>query len=287
MINWFLKYKTKQLINFKINIIDIKNSKKILFCLFTRYGDTIIDLVVIKEFIEQFPDKDYLILCPKQMTPYVNELIPNIRCININKRNLFEMLKIDLILKKWKPDIGFNPWSNGIDSHYFLSYCKKYEFYKNFFKPKIINHYQIVRRYLNLKEKDWKINELVFKANFKKILICPQSTDSLRSISQDQLDQIINSVKMDFDNPKITIASINHEFLRDSTNTFLFKKNPTSSQSFIKLLKGSDLIICPDSAPLHIANALKKNVIAVFNTTSPDVVLNSGIEISFYNKLYE
>ncbi len=282
MINWFLKYKTKQLINFKININDIKNSKKILFCLFTRYGDTIIDLVVIKEFIEQFPDKDYLILCPKQMTPYVNELIPNLRCININKRNLFEMLKIDLILKKWKPDIGFNPWSNGIDSHYFLSYCKKYEFYKLFLKPEIINHYQIVRRYLKLKDKDWKIINLILKESYKKILICPQSTDVDRSITETQLEEIINKAKVDFKSSKITIASMSMCYLRDNSNYFLFEKNANSSQNFIKLLKDSDLIICSDSAPLHIASAFNKHVIAVFNSTAPETVINSGDELSIY-----
>ena len=282
MINWFLKYKTKQLINFKINIVDIQNSKKILFCLFTRYGDTIIDLVVIKEFIDQFPDKDYLILCPKQMTPYVNELIPNIRCININKRNLFEMLKIDLILKKWKPDIGFNPWSNGIDSHYFLSYCKKYEFYKLFIKPEIINHYQVVRRYLKLKDKDWKIITLILKESYKKILICPQSTDVDRSITEAQLDEIINKVKVDFKSSEITIASMSMCFLRDNSSYFLFEKNANSSQNFIKLLKDSDLIICSDSAPLHIASAFNKHVIAVFNSTIPETVINSGDELSIY-----
>ncbi len=284
MINWFFQYKTKRLIDSEINVEDINKSKKILFCLFTRYGDTIIDLVVIQEFIEEHPDKEYVVLCPKQMKPYVDEIIPDIKCIGISKRNWIEIFKIDSLLKKWEPDIGFNPWSNGLESCYLLSYCKKYKFYKNFFKPKIINHYQIVRRYLNLKEKDWEIDKLVFKVNFKKILICPESTDTNRSISDNQLDQIINNFKLELDNPKITIASLSLEFIRDNTASFLFQKNAPSSQRFIKLLKGCDLIVCSDSAPLHIANALKKNVIAVFNSTSPEIVLNTGIKISFYNE---
>ena len=169
----------------KLILVIFKIQKKILFCLFTRFGDTIIDLVIIKEFIEEYPDKDYLILCPKQMRPYVNEIIPNVRCMAINKRNLFELLKIDLVLKKWRPDIGFNPWSNGLDSCFFISYCKKFLFYKDFLKPQTINHYQVVRRYLNLKEKEWKIVNLVSKGNYKNILICPQSTDNERSILSD------------------------------------------------------------------------------------------------------
>jgi ADP-heptose:LPS heptosyltransferase len=282
MINWFFQYKANKMINHEINISDIQNSKKILFCLFTRFGDTIIDLVIIKEFIEEYPDKDYLILCPKQMRPYVSEIIPNVRCMAINKRNLFELLKIDLVLKKWRPDIGFNPWSNGLDSCFFISYCKKFLFYKDFLKPQTINHYQVVRRYLNLKEKEWKIVNLVSKGNYKNILICPQSTDNERSILSDQLDKIISEVESDFDSPDITIASMRLEYLRDNVNSFVFKKNAISSQNFIKLVKGSDLIICADSAPLHIANALKKHVFAVFNSTKPEVVLNSGDKLTIY-----
>ena len=124
MINWFFQYKTLKLIDCEINTMDIENSKKILFSLFTRYGDTIINLVVILEFIEEYPDKDYVILCPKQMKPYVNEIIPNIKCIAVDKRNWIEMFKINLLLRRWNPDIGFNPWSNGLDSCYFLSFCK-------------------------------------------------------------------------------------------------------------------------------------------------------------------
>ena len=126
MINSFLKNRTRKLKYSPPNVEDIKNSTKILFSIFTRYGDTIIDLVVIKEFIECYPDKEYLILCPRQMKPYVSELLPKIECLATNKRNLFDMVRTNKLLKKRRFDIGFNPWSNGLDSCYFLTYCKKF-----------------------------------------------------------------------------------------------------------------------------------------------------------------
>ncbi|MBT4763416.1 hypothetical protein HOO14_00175, partial [bacterium] len=86
MINLFLKYKTKKINNSVPSIESIRGSKKILFSIFTRYGDTIIDLVAIEEFIELYPNKEYLVLCPRQMKPYVNELLPDIDCISLNKR---------------------------------------------------------------------------------------------------------------------------------------------------------------------------------------------------------
>ena len=269
--------------DFSPSIQDVKDSSTVLFSLFTRYGDTIIDLVVIKEFIEHYPDKDYLILCPRQMKPYVNELLPNIECIALNKRNLFDMIKINRKLKKWQPDIGFNPWSSGLDSCYFLTYCKKYLCYKDFNRPKVINHYQVVRRYLLLPERDWKIHQLILKNNYQRILICPQSTDKNRSIAEDDIDTLISDFNIKYHNPEITIASMEKSNFRDDCNQFLFKKTAQSSKCFINLVKDSELIICSDSGPLHIALALNKDLLAIFKSTNPEIVVKSNCNLQINN----
>jgi ADP-heptose:LPS heptosyltransferase len=276
MINSFLKYKTKKLNSCSPSIEDIKTSKKILFSLFTRYGDTIINLVVIKEFIKQYPNKRYLILCPRQMKPYVDELLPNIECIALNKRNLFDMFKINLRLKKYLPDIGFNPWSNGLDSCYFLTYCRNFLCYKDFDRPDIINHYQVVRRYLQLPEKKWKINELVLKEDYQKILICPQSTDRNRGITEDEIDALVSDFNIKYHDPDITIASMDTTHFRSDCQQFLFRKSAQSSAQFINLIKSSELVVCSDSGPLHISSALNKDIISVFYITNPEIVLNTG-----------
>ena len=283
MINFFLKFKTRKHKNSPPDIDDINNANKILWAIFTRYGDTIIDLVVIKEFIERYPDKEYLILCPRQMKPYVSELLPNIECFALNKRNLLDMIKANKLLKKKRPDIGFNPWSSGLDSCFFLTYCKKYLCYKNFKRPKIINHYQVVRRYLQLPEHDWGISELTLKGNYQKILICPQSTDSDRSISSDQLDKFILNFRQKNNNAEITIASMSKRHFRKGCNQLLFEKTAQSSQQLINLMKRSDFIVCSDSGPLHIASALNKSLMAVFKVIKPDIVLNAGSTVSIIN----
>ncbi len=284
MINYFLRFKTKDIDDKALELESIQQANKILFSLFTRYGDTIIDLAIIQEFIKKYPDKNYLVLCPKQMKPYVNELLPGIKCIAINKRNLFDMLKVNLKLKKWRPDVGFNPWSNGLDSCYFLTYCKKYLCYKDFDRPSLINHYQVVRRYLQLPEQEWKMNELNLKQDYKKILICPQSTDLTRAISTSGLDELILDLNDKYQNPEIIIASMDESHFRDECNHFLFRKLAKSSQKFIDLVKQSDLIISSDSGPLHIALAMKKDVLVFFCTTSPEVVVKSGSFLKIYNK---
>ena len=280
MINAYLNYKSKSLSNSAITIEDIRKANKVLFALFTRYGDTIIDLVVINEFVENYPDKDYLVLCPKQMKPYCEEFAPKVKCIGVNKRNYLDMIKLDSYLKKWRPDLGFNPWSFGAESNFFLTYSKKYQFYNNFKKPEIINHYEVVRKYLSLPEKNWKIHDLKMELSYKQVLICPESTDNERSISNDEVDLIINKFKSNYGSPLFTIASLSLSYLHSNWDSFIFKKTKKSSKDFIKLVKDSDLIICADSAPLHIAIALKKNVIAVFNSTTPEIAINSDSEVS-------
>jgi len=264
-----------------LELEDIQQASKVLFSLFTRYGDTIIDLAVIKEFIEHYPDKEYLILCPRQMKPYVNELLSNIECIALNKRNLFDMLKINRKLKKWQPDIGFNPWSNGLDSCYFLTYCKKFLCYKDFDRPEIINHYQVVRKYLQLPEQDWSINKPTLKGDYQQILICPQSTSFDRSIPNIKIDELIADYNDKYNHPKITIASMDKMHFRDAHNQFIFSKSAKSSQQFINLVKRSDMVVCSDSGPLHIASALHKDIMAFFIITEPKIVVNYDSNIKF------
>ncbi|MDA9031040.1 hypothetical protein N9I31_04295 [Candidatus Pseudothioglobus singularis] len=279
MINYYLKIKTRQVQSVPPTLKNIQESKKVLFSIFTRYGDTIIDLVIIKEFIEFYPDKDYLIICPKQMKPYVNEILPSIECFAFDKRNLFELVKAIKLLKSCVFDIGFNPWSNGLDSNFYSSFCKKFLLYKDFKKPKVINHYQVIRRYLKLPEKDWNVNKLKLEDNYTKILICPQSTDIMRNIPNDQLDKLILEFNSLYNSPQITIASMDESFFRHQCKRIKFKKSADTSKLFLTQMKQNSLIVCSDSGPLHIALALKKDLIAFMVSTNPQDVINSGASL--------
>jgi len=276
MINYYLRYKTRKISSIPPSIEDIKVSGKILFSIFTRYGDTIIDLMIIKEFVKKYPNKDYLIICPKQMEPYVKEFLPNLKCKAFNKRNLFELAKVIKLLKNERFDIGFNPWSNGLDSCYFISFCKKFLFYKDFDRPSNINHYQVVRRYLQLPEKKWKVNDLSLQENYTKILICPHSTDSNRNLPIKKMNQIILELQNTYNRPEIVIASMDKSYFRDDCQKFIFEKSDHSSKQFLKLMKECRLVVCSDSGPLHIALALKKDLVAFMTSTDPKIVINTG-----------
>ena len=232
--------------------------------------------MIVKEFVKKYPNKEYLIICPKQMEPYVKELLPSINCKAFNKRNLFEMVKVIRLLKSERFDIGFNPWSNGLDSCYFISLCKKFLFYKDFHRPSNINHYQVVRRYLQLPEKRWKINDLSLQENYTKILICPHSTDPNRNLPIEKMNQIIFELQNTNNQPEIVIASMDKSYFRDDCQTFIFKKSDHSYKKFLKLMRESSLVVCSDSGPLHIALALKKDLLAFMISTDPEIVINTG-----------
>ena len=279
MINYFFRKKLKEIHSIPPNTADIEKSNNILFSIFTRYGDTIIALIVIKEFIKKYPNKDYLIICPKQMEPYVKEFLPSINSMAFNKRNLFELAKVIKILKNERFDIGFNPWSNGLDSCYFISLCKKFLFYKDFDRPNIINHYQVVRKYLQLPKKKWKVNYLSLQENYTKILICPHSTDPNRNLPSEKMDQLIFDLKNTNNQPEIVIASMDKSYFRDDCQKFLFKKSDHSSKQFLELMRESPLVVCSDSGPLHIALALKKDLLAFMISTDPRIVINTGSSV--------
>jgi len=280
MINLFLKYKTRNLNHrLDISLSEIENSKRVLFSLFTRYGDTVISLIEIRSFIKKYPKKDYLILCPKQMQPYVEEILPSIKSLSFNKRNPWSMFDVVRFLKKWKPDIGFNPWSNGLDSCYFLTFSKNFKCYRHFQRPKAINHYEVVRSYLNLPILDWQVNKLELKDNYYNILICPHSTDPDRELKEYQFKQILSKLKLKYPHAKITIASMSSSHFQNRYQHFKFEKQIDSSRNFLKLIKGCDLVISSDSGPLHIASALNKDLIAYFSSTLPEIVLRSGVTL--------
>ena len=133
-----------------------------------------------------------------------------------------------------------------------------------------------MRRYLKLPEKDWVINELIMKESYQKILICPQSTDTNRNLPDDQLDKLILDFQKMYQQPEITIASMDKSDFRDECNKFFLEKTAHSSEQFIDLIKKSALVVCSDSGPLHIALALKKDLLAFMKITVPDIVINSG-----------
>jgi ADP-heptose:LPS heptosyltransferase len=65
-------------------------------------------------------------------------------------------------------------------------------------------------------------------------------------------------------------------YFRDHCKKFMFEKSVHSSKQFLELMKQSSLVVCSDSGPLHIALALKKDLLAIMTSTEPSRVINTG-----------
>ena len=270
---------------------DIQNSNTILFSIFSRYGDGIISFKIINEFIKKYPQKKYILLTSRQQIPYATKIITNknIKFLKVNKYNPIELFKTVFYLKKSAYDLGFNPWGHGDDSEFFITYCKKFTFYKqceNF--SKVHNLYDRVRSYLDLpiiKNKEI-INPSFTK--IKQILIAPISTDITKNLSEEDTNLLLEQLKEKFNDVKIILALPKNNMMPNvNTKKFTFGKSTSNSKQFLNTLLASDLFIGVDSGPLHLAMALDIECIGIFGPTSPNTILdnNTKIKILRDNKL--
>jgi len=255
-----IKNRLKKYKSFNIEEEDIKKSNKILFSVFARYGDGIISFKTIKEFIKKYPTKNYIILTSRQQLPYAKAIInlENITFLKVNKRNPIELFLTIQLLKKENIDLGFNPWGHGDDSEFFITYCKKFSFYKKFDNfSKTYNLYDRIRKYLFLPV---IVNKVINKPNFTnitKIIIAPISSDITKNINKKGIDILIQQLKEKFQNCKILIAlPKEYKNIDVPVEKFIFSKSIKGSKQYLKELQSSDLFVGVDSGPLHLALAL-------------------------------
>jgi len=252
--------------NLKVTQDDILKANKILFSVFSRYGDSIISFKIIDEFVKKYPNKKYYLITAPQFFPYAKEIVTfsNVKHIKFNKKNPINLVYLTLFLKKENIDLAFNPWSFGEDSEYFLFFAKKYISFKNFKRfTKIDNLYDRVREYLYLpiyKNKEVENFDIDYNA---KTLIAPYSTDITKNLSKEN----VLFLKKLFPNSILALPS-DKSYLFNGKK-FIFKKSEKKSKEFLSLLKEIDLFIGVDSGPLHLALALNKKSIGIFGPTSP------------------
>jgi len=268
----------KNIQDFKITLEDIKNAKKILFVIFGRYGDSVIGFHESLNFIEKYPNKEYLFITSSQNYPYFLDKCKdykNCKIVKFNKKNIFKILPLILIIQKF--DLGFNTYSWGRESEFLISFAKKFNFFFNIQKSLTDNYYNIARKYLLLPPKNTILNKINLD-NVKSILICPESTERRRSLTQDHLNYLVDKYK------KFTITVAHSNKYKTNCQEFIFSKK--KSENFLNILKQSDLIISIDSAPLHLAMLYNKKIYAIFSSSVPTNVLTSGyIKIFRNNKL--
>jgi len=77
------------------------------------------------------------------------------------------------------------------------------------------------------------------------------------------------------------------ELLRKEGHEAIFLGMRPSVKDHIKDIIGCELIVCGDTLGLHLALALKKKVVALFNCTSPDEIFDYGRMIKIVSPLFK
>ena len=261
---------------------EIEKSSKILFTVFSRYGDGIVSFKVINEFISLHPDKDFFILTSPQLSPYAKEIINGkVDVSYVNKRrNPVKLLKIIRELKREKMDLGFNPLTWGMDSEYFITFAKRFSFFKDFsHRPVHYNLYDRVREYFLMPKKETNLKPASLD-NVRNVIIAPSSTDIRKSLDRNDLASLIRQLRDRFPNLNITVALPAEDWAKaEDVGKFMLGKSIGNSEEFLRLVKTTDLFIGVDAGPLHLADALGVRAIGIFGPNAPETFLdsNSGI----------
>lgn len=259
---------------------DLEQARKVLFALFARYGDVIISLSVIKEFIKKYPGKKYFLITSHQMYPYACKLLADRATVmSFNKRrNPIKLMGIVSLLKREEIDLGFNPWSSGNEAKFIISYARKFYFYNGF--QGIGNLYDRVRDYLKLPHADrvlpqWQTDKV------ERIVICPCSTARAKSLDPEDLLKLRGQVQQRFPAATVTVALPPREApsYKLQEKVFIFQKTKAASQAFLNLLEESDLVISVDAGPLHLADKLGLRTIGLFGPTTPLGVLDRVTQV--------
>jgi ADP-heptose:LPS heptosyltransferase len=263
---------------------DIARAQSVLFAVFARYGDSVITFKLLRAFARTYPDKQYLLVTSPQALPYARAILPEtVECIGFDKhRDLFGLWRLTRRLKRKPFDLGFNPWSHGRESEYFIGFARRFHPYGQFAEyPRTHNLYDRARAYLGLAEKPAALTGRI-PTQAKRILISPFSTDVRKSLNQDDLNRLVAWLGKRYEHANVVMALFPEEDAKLGELPFArfhFGKSRKRSRAFLELVKGSDLFVGVDAGPLHLADAVGVPAIGIFGPTAPETILDrdSGI----------
>src|SRR5438477_4333972 len=263
---------------------DIEEASSVLFAVFARYGDSVVAFKAIDEFMRRYPGKQYILITTHQAAPYASALMASsMRRYVINKRrNPIRLWRLVRYLKNNPPDLGFNPWSHGAESEYFVSLCRKHLAYRAFAKfERHENLYRRARAYLGLPDPPAAAPARLPGAA-KLIVVCPFSTDIRKSLDGARLEDLVLRLRGRFAPSTLVVAGLRTELKRigkaDATS-FTLNKSRRASERFVALLRSADLFVGIDAGPLHLAAALGVPTIALFGPTAPETILDRNSRI--------
>lgn len=281
MLNYIIKRRVarQQVRNREITPEEIVSARKILFSVFSRYGDGIIAFKVIREFITRHPEKAYCLLTSHQLRPYAEALVDGgVQVLGVRKRNPVQFLKTIWRLKQADFDAGLNPWGSRGESEFFLTFAKRFSTFSAMKFEVIDNLYFRARRYLGLPEPGARENRFAFPEPVRRILVSPFSTDIRKSVPPADLGVLLAWLENRFPEARITMALAKEELVKAGESAaddrFIFGKSEACSRQFLRLVREVDLFVGADAGPLHLADALGKPCFGLFGPTAPETIVD-------------
>jgi hypothetical protein len=279
--HWIIKKRVKAhaAANQPIHSEHVAQARVVLFTVFARYGDSMIAFKAINEFIALHPNKRYLLITRHQTLPYAEALIHHpIERYGVNKRHDWLLMwRITRMLRREPPDLGFNPWSHQGESEYFVSFCRRFSWFRLFARyERNYNLYRRPREYLMLPAPA-ATPPRALPDRAKRIVLVPFSTDVRKALDRHDLELVIDSLRRRFQIERIVVAGMKHELKGSKglpVEPFVLGKSRRASQRFIDLLRSAELFVGVDSGPLHLADALGISTIGIFGPTAPETVLD-------------
>jgi len=290
----------------------LNNFKKILLINFGGIGDEILFLPVIDALKKQYPEAEITLCLEKRSSAFIflTDLIDNYFCINIKSKNkYFELLKLyfralfggyDLVISSGSnPLIPLLLFFTGIKTR--AGYASKSFTGRLLTHPAVLNknqyaglmYYDLVKSFTDkpFEPPEIKINETDKEQN--SVLVHPGASAAARkkniikTLSADIWAQII--IKLLKKGKKVYLAGgpDDYECIKeirqllkneDLTNFSDMYGKTENIIDLAALIKRVELLLCADSAPMHIGAAVKTKTAAIFGPTNEKLlILEDGI----------
>ena len=287
----------------------INTPKKVLLIQTAFIGDVVLITPLIQEIINKYPSVllDVIVVpeCVKILENNPN--INNIYSFDKRKMSILSFLKFIKMLGSKRYDMSFSPHSSfrsGLIS--FLSRIPirigfKRNFQQLFLTNKIKHPSNIHKRLKNIallgisdfKQHSYatklypstdnylKVSDLMSKLSKsqKTIIVAPGSVWYTKMWPLENYIELVNRL-LEIAYNVVLIGSKNEKYLSDRIMESVKNENKQNLLSVIgdfdildsaALIEKSDLVICNDSGALHIANATKTPVYAIFGPTTKDM----------------
>lgn len=291
----------------------MKNISKALFINFGGIGDEVLFLPTLQSFKNKYPNsKITLALEPRSksiqnLSPLIDEVLP----IDIKSKNkYFELLKLVLHARKGKYDIIISSGGNkmisillfltGIKTKIGYNTGKLSEFLLTKAVPLVKNRYAaqmyhelvkpltqdeaknpeiIVNPKPNIEKNSVLIHPGVSKMSVSKNMVKTYSPEKWTELIQKLIDNGKKVYLVGGPDDKEYIDAIEKNFSQKNPNFVNLYGTTKNIMDLAKLIAQKEILICCDSAPMHIGVAVGAKVLSIFGPTDEKKLIPASDKI--------